>query len=92
MLCCLQTSTPPAAPEERVCTIHIKEGEVGHSYGKVFKGCLDGNVEWVDIEDPYIRARYQVHNFVRFCEVVVKGCKHLRQIQLITGSGDKVHV
>ena len=63
---------------------------MGHSYGKLFESCLDGNVEWVDVEDPYIRAKHQVHNFVRFCEVVLKGCKRLKQIQLTTGSGDEV--
>ena len=68
--------------------IQIEEGEIGHSYARVFQGCLDGNVEWVEVQDPYIRARHQVHNFVRFCELVLKNCKKLKQIQLKTGSGD----
>ena len=69
-------------------SIHIAEGGCGHSYASVFGSCLDGNVEWVELDDPYIRARHQVQNFVRFCEVVVQSCKHLRRIQLTTGSGE----
>ncbi len=69
-------------------SIHIKDGERGHSYASVFQRCLDGNVEWVEVDDPYIRARHQVHNFVRFCELTVKSCKRLKCIRLATGTGD----
>ena len=77
-----------AGPEERVRYVHLKDGEAGYSYDRLFQGCLDGNVEWVEVEDPYIRARHQLHNFVRFCELVLKSCKRLKQIQLTTGAGD----
>lgn len=76
-------------PEERVQSIHIKEGESGHSYASVFHRCLDDNVQWVEVDDPYIRARYQVQNFVRFCELAVKSCRRLKGIRLVTGTGDK---
>ena len=47
-------------PSEKVEFIHIKDGSIGYSYGNVFSKCLDGNVEWIEVEDPYIRARHQV--------------------------------
>lgn len=57
---------------------------MGHGYYSVFSKCLDGNVEWVKIRDPYIRAKHQVHNLVRFCEMLVKHCKRLRKVELTT--------
>ena len=75
-------------PMERVHYVHIKAGDVGHSYETLFQKCLDGNVEWVEVQDPYIRARHQVLNMVRFCELLVKSCKKLREIRLMTGAGE----
>ena len=37
------------------------------------------------MEDPYIRAKFQVHNFVRFCELILSSCKRLKQVRLTTG-------
>ena len=75
-------------PTESVQYIRIKEDETGYSYARVFQSCLDGNVEWAEVQDPYIRSKHQVHNFVRFCELVLKNCKRLRRIHLNTGFGD----
>lgn len=69
---------------ERVHLLHIKEGETGHSYSSVFDRCLDSNVEWVELQDPYLRARHQVHNLVRFCEVVVKRSRRLKEVKVTT--------
>ncbi len=71
-------------PSERVHVLHVKDGEIGHSYHSVFQRCLDGNVEWVELQDPYLRNRHQVHNLVRFCELLVKGCKKLKELRIIT--------
>lgn len=76
-------------PAERVHLLHIKDGEVGHSYSSVFGKCLDGNVEWVEIQDPYLRAKHQLHNLVRFCELLVKSCKRLREMRLTTVKGER---
>ncbi len=73
---------------ERVHLLRIKDGETGYSYYSVFEKCLDGNVEWVEIQDPYLRAKHQLHNLVRFCELLVKCCKKLREIRLTTVRGD----
>lgn len=75
-------------PAERVHLLHIKDGEVGHSYLSVFKKCLDGNVEWAEIQDPYLRTKHQIHNLVRFCELLVKHCKKLREVKLTTVRGE----
>ena len=75
--------------KEKVQSITIKEGDVGYSYERLFGCCLDGNLEWVEVEDPYIKARHQVHNFVRFCELLVrKGGKKLDRVKLHTGRGE----
>ena len=72
-------------PTEKVQYIHVKAGETGHSYSTVFSTCMDGNVETIVVNDPYIRARHQLHNFVRFCELAVKKCRKLKAISLTTG-------
>ncbi len=78
----------PTEPVESVHSLHIAAGSTGHSYETVFERCLDGNVHFVHVQDPYIRARHQIHNFVRFCELLVKKCKKLQTINLLTTSGE----
>eukprot|EP00731_Ephydatia_muelleri_P000723 Em0001g723a len=73
-------------PSEKVHCIQIRAGDRGYGYETLFRDCLDDNVEWVELDDPYIRARHQVRNFVQFCELMVKRCKRLRQITLTTGT------
>lgn len=75
-------------PAERVHLLQIKDGEVGHGYYSVFKSCLDGNVEWVELRDPYLRAKHQLHNLVRFCELLVEHCEKLREVRITTTRGD----
>jgi ATP-dependent Lon protease len=65
---------------EQHFTIHY--GDTGHSYESLITPYLDG-AETVEIEDPYIRATHQVHNFVRFCEAAIK-VPTLRKIVLVT--------
>ena len=72
-------------PTERVRYIEVRAGETGHNYSTVFGTCMDGNVESIAVSDPYIRARHQLHNFVRFCELAVKKCRRLKAISLTTG-------
>lgn len=65
--------------------IKIENNGVGFSYDRLFGRFLDENVETVDIDDPYIRTIHQIYNFLRFCELLVKKCPHLKRVQLITG-------
>ena len=44
--------------------MNISAGDTGYGYDKVFGDCLDGNIEWVEVKDPYIRAKHQVIGFL----------------------------
>lgn len=90
-------STPIAITQGRVITeneelkekrIKIHYGDIGYGYESLFKDYLVG-AETIIIEDPYIRQKHQVVNFVRFCELIVKvgSCKKLT---LITSSDDEL--
>lgn len=70
----------PPLPCEQHFTIHY--GDTGHSYESILQPYLAG-AKHVEIEDPYIRATHQLHNFVRFCEAVIKS-PGVRRITLTT--------
>lgn len=73
------------APQEQ--HYQILYGDTGHTYESILGPYLPGCTA-VTIEDAYIRAPYQIQNFVRFCETAVKaGTVH--KITLITGNGDE---
>lgn len=71
---------PSPVPQEQHFTIHY--GDTGHSYESLILPYLQG-AKAVEIEDPYIRLNHQVHNFVRFCEAVIKS-PTVRKIVLTT--------
>lgn len=66
--------------QEQHYTIHY--GDTGYSYESIVLPYLKG-AKTVEIEDPYIRANHQIHNFVRFCEAVIKS-PSIRAIKLTT--------
>lgn len=68
--------------------LKIHYGDTGYSFDSVFKNYLVGAAEIV-VEDPYIRQKHQITNFLRFSELLVKigDCKKL---YLITGVDDEV--
>ena len=68
----------------------ILYGDTGFIYDSLVGPYLVG-AKSVTIEDPYIRARHQINNFVRFCEAVIK-TPTVRQIQLITSYDDQTNV
>ncbi|GAM26586.1 hypothetical protein SAMD00019534_097610 [Acytostelium subglobosum LB1] len=51
--------------------INITFGQTGCSYDTLFGKYLAGATVY-SIEDPYIRVRHQIENFVRLCELIVK--------------------
>ena len=73
----------PEAPKEQ--HYEIMYGDVGHTYESVIGPYLPG-CKAVVIEDPYIRVPYQVQNFARFCEVLVKAST-VTTVKLVTSSG-----
>lgn len=80
----LQASAEPdvelSEPKEKHFTILY--GDKGHSYESIVSPYLRGAKEVV-VEDPYIRLTFQVQNFVRFCEAVLKNSS-VKKITLIT--------
>jgi ATP-dependent Lon protease len=70
--------------QEQHYTIYY--GETGHSYESILAPYLD-QAESVVVEDPYIRLSYQIQNFTRFCEAVIK-CSTVKRIELVTSYDD----
>jgi len=63
--------------------ISIKDGATGYSYRRVFEKYLEGTVNEVVVEDPYVRNVHQIYNFLRFCELLVT-IGTVREIKLVT--------
>lgn len=89
-----ETSGPPHVPDRgadlKEQHFTILYGDTGHSYESIVGPYLHGAKEVV-IEDPYIRLQHQIHNFVRFCETVVKAGA-VKKITLITSHDDKTQL
>ncbi len=87
-------STPqlatPVPVELKAQHFTILYGDTGYSYESIIGPYLRGATTVV-IEDPYIRLQHQIHNFVRFCETVLKAAT-VRKISLITGYDDKTQL
>ncbi len=75
----------PRAPEPR--DYSIESDTFGLSYEDVIEPCLAGAKE-VTLEDPYIRASYQIRNFVNFCECAVRA-QTVRKVRLVTTIDEK---
>ncbi|NXD57153.1 MITD1 protein, partial [Corvus moneduloides] len=70
--------------------IRIEDNATGFGYEKLFHEYLTEIVSEVWVEDPYIRQVHQLYNFLRFCEMLVKGPCKVKTIHLLTsydGSG-----
>lgn len=93
-------TSSPIAPKPGVVeppAVGLKEqhfsilyGDIGYSYESIIGPYLQG-AKTVVIEDPYIRLQHQIHNFVRFCETVLKAGT-VKKISLITGYDDKTQL
>ncbi len=70
----------PRQAKERHYRIHY--GATGYSYESIFGDYLPG-AEEIIVEDPYIRQKHQIINFLRFCETAVRVGKP-KKINLIT--------
>lgn len=68
----------------------IMYGESGRTYESLIGPYLAG-AKSLTIEDPYIRARHQITNFVRFCEAAAKS-PTMRHINLVTSYDDQTDV
>ncbi|XP_030057268.1 MIT domain-containing protein 1 isoform X2 [Microcaecilia unicolor] len=64
--------------------IKIAENATGFSYDNLFKPYLNETLTEVWVEDPYIRQVHQLYNFLRFCEMLLKGPCKVKTIHLLT--------
>ena len=78
----VQISEDPIIEELKEQHYAIHYGATGYSYESILGPYLIGSKS-LEIEDPYIRVTHQIHNFVRFCEAVIK-TPTVRKIRLIT--------
>lgn len=65
------TSTPLDIVDSDLApkTIHIQEGETGHSYQNLFGSYLRG-ARSILIVDPYVRLEYQIRNLIAFIGII----------------------
>ncbi|RZF40402.1 hypothetical protein LSTR_LSTR010989 [Laodelphax striatellus] len=65
--------------------LRIENDSIGHSYDSVFGRFLNKDVTSIVVQDPYVLAFHQCQNFLQACELFVKKCENLKQINLLTG-------
>jgi ATP-dependent Lon protease len=68
-------------------TIHLSEGETGHSYEELFGAYLAGAKEII-VTDPYVRFEYQIKNFVAFSGIIDTSAGNVDLI-LVTSAEDE---
>jgi ATP-dependent Lon protease len=78
----LEVHQASKSPVEKQLKVYY--GDIGYSYEDVFKDYLEG-ANSVTIQDPYIRQKHQVSNFLRLAEVIVK-IGDCNKIHLITSA------
>ena len=67
-------------------TIHIKEGEIGHSYQTLFSQYLKG-AKSIQVVDPYVRLEYQIRNLIAFIGIIDTSSNAV-QLNLTTSAED----
>jgi Phospholipase D-like domain at C-terminus of MIT/Dynamin family len=60
----------------------IPENAIGFTYERIFRPYIDGATT-VFIEEPFLRLRYQVDNFARFCALAIR-CGDISKIELVS--------
>jgi ATP-dependent Lon protease len=78
--------------EEELQEKHFKinYGAIGYTYESIINPYLV-KAKSIVIEDPYIRAKHQLNNFVRFCEAVLKQ-PSINKITLVTSYDDQTNI
>ncbi|KAM4795961.1 MIT domain-containing protein 1 [Rhinophrynus dorsalis] len=69
--------------------IKILENATGYSYENLFKPYVNETLTEVWVEDPYIRYVHQLYNFLRFCEMLIKGPSKVKKINLLTSMDEE---
>ena len=65
--------------------IEIVDNQRGCSYATLFSKYINDKLTDVTIYDAYIRSHHQILNLLRFCELLVKKGKSIKNIHLTTG-------
>ncbi len=78
------------AVEPREQHFNILYDDTGYTYESIMGPYLQGATT-VIIEDPYIRLQHQIHNFVRFCETLLKSGT-IKHITLTTSYDDNAQL
>lgn len=68
--------------------VKISEDASGYSYETLFKPYISSTLTEVWVEDPYIRHTHQLYNFLRFCEMLLKGLCTVKRIHLLTSQDE----
>ncbi|XP_051998793.1 MIT domain-containing protein 1-like [Xyrauchen texanus] len=68
--------------------IKIAGNSTGFSYESLFKPYIRDWLTEVWVEDPYIRHVHQLYNFLRFCEMLLKGPCKVKTIHLLTSKDE----
>ncbi|KAJ0070134.1 hypothetical protein NL108_002444, partial [Boleophthalmus pectinirostris] len=71
--------------------IKLPDDATGYSYETLFKPYISSALTEVWVEDPYIRHTHQLYNFLRFCEMLLKGLGKVKQIHLLTSQDEVGH-
>ncbi|WP_350644645.1 BREX system Lon protease-like protein BrxL [Pseudoalteromonas sp. G24-MNA-CIBAN-0072] len=87
-----QKSPEKANLKEQLKEQHFKinYGATGYSYESIVLPYLI-EAKSIVVEDPYIRAKHQLNNFVRFCEAVIKQ-PTIDAITLVTSYDDNTNL
>jgi ATP-dependent Lon protease len=68
----------------------IRYGATGYSYESLITPYL-AEAKSVVVEDPYIRMNYQIQNFIRFCEAIIK-TPSIKKITLCTSYDEQTDI
>ncbi|XP_017864397.1 PREDICTED: MIT domain-containing protein 1 [Drosophila arizonae] len=69
---------------EVVTHLSIEENDTGNDYDQIFGQYMTDKTIEIMLEEPYLAQNYQFQNLIRFLELAVTNCKHLKYIRLIT--------
>jgi ATP-dependent Lon protease len=81
-----QTEVPTEEPASEK-TLHISEGETGHSFQTLFGPYLIG-AKSIYLTDPYIRLEFQIRNFLAFTGIISTADGPMK-LHLTTGAEDE---
>lgn len=74
---------------ELVVNKPIDDNSTGNSYQSLFGQYLNMDVKEVLLEEPYLCEKYHFQNLVTFLELLVKNCRNLKYVRVVTKTDAK---